>query len=265
MARPLSTVTEYALAAVAAGGPFVLPWLLVLVGWVPVWSPTFEVLVESTVRSPVVLVATGAEAVPPEPIVHAHDPEVDRPEVGSEPDELVDVHEADDGADTSGGGAAPTPSVAVRPTLVAVANSTVGVGEGPSRQVKKRRRRGSARCKAPHPNIRSKNNGKVELDRTMVDFYTHNLNEFLSLGISAPYKADDARGWKIEGFGCTNPIYKAGFRKGDVLLTVNGKKTRTWPQVLLLYQRLKRTGQFDVEVWRNGAPLTLQFVVNESG
>lgn len=113
-------------------------------------------------------------------------------------------------------------------------------------------------CDNPHPNIHP-HDGMVDIDRSLVDKYTKNLETFMSLGYSHPYDEGGVHGWYIGGFSCTSPVHKAGFRRGDVLLSVNGKNTRSWIGVYLLYQKLKNKQDFDIQVVRKGAPVTLKF------
>lgn len=116
-------------------------------------------------------------------------------------------------------------------------------------------------CTKPHPNVRSSPDGIVEVDRSLVDHYTKNLQTFMTLGNSRPYDENGIKGWYISGFTCESPVHKAGFRRGDVLLTVNGKNTRSWVGVFLLYQKLKHQSDFEVEVVRKGVATRLRFKV----
>lgn len=119
----------------------------------------------------------------------------------------------------------------------------------------------SKACEAPHPQIRAGDDGILEIDRALVDAYTKNLETFMQLGYSRPYDEEGLEGWYISGFSCKSPVAKAGFQRGDVLLTVNGRKTRSWMGVFLLYQKLKHKDEFEVELVRKGEPVTLRFRV----
>ena len=152
------------------------------------------------------------------------------------------------------------------PSPVVVAAKPLAVASEPHTQVRKRRRRrrrGPTRCAPPHPSVRTAADGVVEIERAYVEEVTRNLKSFMALGYSRPHNEDDVKGWYISGFGCTSPVYKAGFRRRDVLLRVNGKKTRSWTGVYMLYQRLKRKSEFEVELLRRGTPVRLQFRVVE--
>lgn len=116
-------------------------------------------------------------------------------------------------------------------------------------------------CTKPHPHVRDGVDGVVEIDRSLVDEYTQNLQTFMTLGFSRPYDEDGIKGWYISGFNCTSPVHKAGFRRGDVLLEVNGKNTRSWVGVFLLYQKLKNQADFEIKLVRKGQATTLRFRV----
>ena len=131
-------------------------------------------------------------------------------------------------------------------------------GRSGARTAKTRRPRS---CDQPNPNIRAGADGTLEIDRSLVDRYTKNLESFMTLGYSRPHDEDGVHGWYISGFGCGSPVAKAGFQRGDVVLSVNGRKTRTWVGVYLLYQKLKNKDDFVVEVVRKGKPVTLRFRV----
>lgn len=142
-----------------------------------------------------------------------------------------------------------------------------GAGDGAAPKVASRGRRPGKRsgkskqCDKPHPQIHPGGDGIVEIDRSLVDEYTRNLESFMKLGYSRPFDEEGVEGWYISGFSCASPVAKAGFKRGDVLLTVNGKKTRSWVGVFMLYQRLKNKDDFEVELVRKGEPVTLRFRV----
>lgn len=140
--------------------------------------------------------------------------------------------------------------------------ATGGATAPPKKVAPRRRRRGRpAKCRTPHPHVRKGADGVVEIDRSFVRAMTKNLKTFMSLGYSRPYRNGDTKGWFISGFGCTSPVFKAGFRRSDVLLTVNGKKTRTVTGVFMLYLKLKNKSDFEVRLLRRGQERTLKFRV----
>ena len=176
---------------------------------------------------------------------------------------------------TEEGGSAPRIVEDGGPEAVAAGEgSTEGAGEGEARgDDRGKKRPGAGRtakgrkknCEKPHPNVRKAADGTVEIDRALVDHYTDNLESFMKLGYSRPYDEGDVHGWYVSGFSCTSPVSKAGFERGDVLLSVNGKKTRSWVGVFMLYQKLKKKDDFTVELVREGQPVTLRFRVVDGG
>lgn len=164
---------------------------------------------------------------------------------------------------------APALAVAVAEASVALAVADEGAGtgagpwEGPAGPVKAARpAKGKRRsCDKAHPHVRVGDDGVVEIDRSLVEEYTADLSSFMELGYSRPYDEEGVHGWFISGFSCASPVAKAGFQRGDVLLSVNGRKTRTWVGVYVLYQKLKHKDAFEVALVRKGEPLTLRFRV----
>jgi membrane-associated protease RseP (regulator of RpoE activity) len=256
MPRLLPASLHLPASASIALGAFVAPWVLAVLGWS--LAPLEQVSTFTFEEPPALREVVWT---PPPPEGPADAPESDAPteEVEGDVEGDDDVASVDAEVAARAGGGVPVEATAARGELVS-GRGAGRAGGDEQRQVRRRSAR-SGRCKKDHPQIRTRDDGTVEIDRSLVRHYTRHLDEFLSLGVSGPYNEDGLRGWRIEGFGCTNPVYKAGFRKGDVLLTVNGKKTRTWPQVVFLYQTLKAKDRFDFEVSRRGQPVSLTFVV----
>ncbi len=116
-----------------------------------------------------------------------------------------------------------------------------------------------ARCRKADPDVFPQEDGSFEVNRSMVEHYTSSLKNFNSLGWSGPYKEDGERGWKIGGFGCNSPLHFAGLRRGDIVKTVNGRKTNTWLQVFGAYRKLKHHDDFVVAIIRKGEPVELKY------
>lgn len=181
----------------------------------------------------------------------------------------ADLPEAPSDADPTDGTDAGPASEAGAAAAAEAENGTVAgegdAGAGDARKTVRPAGRGAAAkarrqkiCDTPHPNVHPRD-GFVDIDRSLVDTYTKNLESFMKLGYSRPYDENGIRGWYIAGFGCSSPVHKAGFRRGDVLLSVNGKNTRSWVGVFMLYQKLKSKRDFDIQIVRRGAPVTLKF------
>ena len=116
-----------------------------------------------------------------------------------------------------------------------------------------------SRCKSSSDDVSPQDDGSFRVKRSLVEHYTSSLKNFNSLGWSGPYKENGERGWKIGGFGCNSPLHFAGLRRGDVVKTVNGKKTNTWIQVFGAYTKLKRHEEFVIALVRKGEMIELRY------
>ena len=241
-------------AAIGALGIYAAPWLLAGLAWIQGPSMSSEVV-------------GGGRSPRPEPPIVLLELELPDGAEGSEgPAEGSEgPAEGPEGSEGPAEGAAPPEDKRPRKGLVVeVATSgsrASGDGRSPSPRASRSRRRRSPRCEAPHPHVREAVDGVVEIDRSFVDDVTKDLQSFMSLGYSRPHHEGEVKGWYISGFSCSSPVHKAGFRRRDVLLRVNGKKTRSWVGVYLLYQKLKKKTDFEVELLRGGEPKTLRFRV----
>lgn len=128
-----------------------------------------------------------------------------------------------------------------------------------------KRRRGRNRCPESHPDVKDSGQEKWLVNRNLVEYYTKSIKRFNSLGWSGPFQNDEYRGWRIGGFGCKSPLYHAGLRRGDIVLTVNSKPTRTWLQVFGAYTKLKRKDDFEIVLIRRGKRKVLRYHLYEGG
>lgn len=119
--------------------------------------------------------------------------------------------------------------------------------------------RSKRECAPSYEGIRRRPDGTYEVARSLVNYHTASVSQFNELGWSQPNDKGDGKGWFISGFGCNDPLWHGGLRRGDVVLTVNGKKTNNMMQVLLLYTKVKAQSHFEVEIIRKGRPITLKY------
>jgi hypothetical protein len=125
------------------------------------------------------------------------------------------------------------------------------------------RARGSS-CHKKYKGVEEDGGDHWTVDREIVDYYTASIARFNSLGWSGPHSADDLKGWKIGGFDCNSPLHFAGLRRGDIVLRVNGKPTRTWLQVFGAYTKLRKKAEIEVQLVRRGEHHTLRYTLVEA-
>ncbi len=264
------------ISAFISVGLFALPWLLALL--LGVWAdlqPANDIVVELYQPLEAVYLQLDPPADEPSELDAAEDGLLAEDEVRGDPDlsdpvndpePSEDLPEEDPGGGEGGAGERGPEDPDAEGAAGAGGDGEgtgsgdgegagVGDGKGDGRghaTVKRRRRARSAKCAKPHPNVKEGPDGVVEVDRSLVRYYTKSLERFMELGYSEPYKRNGVKGFYIGGFGCTSPVYKAGFRRGDMLITVNGKKTRTWVGVFLLYKKLRKQTDFEVLLMRRG-------------
>ena len=188
-------------------------------------------------------------------------PKTPEPEVGG--DDSPGPEDPDSKADKVGG------AVETDAVLDNGAGTRVGSGGGADKKrpgqkladAKRKKKKSRRKCAKSYDGIRRRPDGTYEVSRTLVNYYTASVKHFNELGWSKPNERGDGKGWFIHGFGCNDPLYHGGLRRGDIILTVNGKKTNNMMQVLMLYTRVKTKRHFEVVVRRRGKEVTLRYNV----
>lgn len=137
-----------------------------------------------------------------------------------------------------------------------VGSGRAAAGKGKGGRKRKRSRR---RCPREYDGVVLRQDGVYEIDRRLLNYYTSSIKHFNELGWSKPN--DAGKGWIISGFNCQGPLWHGGMRRGDIVMTVNGKKTNNMLQVLRLYPKLKAQRRFEVKVIRKGRHVTLRYEV----
>ncbi len=187
--------------------------------------------------------------------VESATPEAEQQGEGGQPDgDASSGDAADDGADIAADPSLTAPGKG--PRIGPRAGGKVRKGTGGKGRKKKRSRR---RCPRSYDGVRRRADGVYEIRRSLVDYHTSSISRFNELGWSRANKA--GKGWVIAGFDCRGALWHGGFRRGDVILAVNGKKTNNMLQILRLYPKLKRQTKFEVELIRRGRHLRLHFEI----
>lgn len=160
-----------------------------------------------------------------------------------------DVISAPSGANAE----AAAPEIAEDPAEV---DEQVAQGKPKGKKVK------GKRCsETPDPLIRSVSPGIWSVDQRVVQRYTRDWSRLADLGWSQAHKDASGRtdGMQIGGVRCGSDLHDAGFRSGDVIHTVNGKKIQGIPSAILAYTALHNDHVFAVEITRRGERKTLTY------
>lgn len=120
-------------------------------------------------------------------------------------------------------------------------------------------------CLPPDPRISKQSETAYAVDREIVDYYAKHLKEFDGLARTLAYTDEDGNpsGFRITGMRCGNPLTQAGVKNGDIVTAVNGKRVNNTLQAASAYMKLRNEDHLSVELTRKGAPVTLEYDVNE--
>ncbi|MEQ1502977.1 MAG: hypothetical protein ABMB14_12140 [Myxococcota bacterium] len=161
--------------------------------------------------------------------------------------------------------APPAPPVrTTRPAPAEVADPRLVVAEIAAEAAPHPRHRPTPRktcTEAPNPGIVPVGERTWRVDPSVVHRYTRDWSTLDELGWSLRHRGPDGKadGIEVGGFRCGSDPWDAGFRSGDVIRAVNGRSVRSVPQALLVYAAIHGDTRFDVELTRNGRPMTLRF------
>lgn len=115
------------------------------------------------------------------------------------------------------------------------------------------------RCNRVSEDITALSDTRYEVKRSLVAYHTSSIDRLMALGWSRPYDEDGQKGIYVSGFGCTSDPWLGGFRRGDVVQSVNGKKTHNFLQVWFTWQKVKKDEHFEVVVLREGRRVLLTY------
>ena len=102
---------------------------------------------------------------------------------------------------------------------------------------------------------------RYEVERDLVDYYTHDISEAMTLAAVYWYREDgDIVGFRIRRIKCGSVLHQAGIRNGDVVRSINGRPVTTIPQALSAYRKLRRKRKLEVElIRRSGEAVSLRY------
>ncbi len=115
----------------------------------------------------------------------------------------------------------------------------------------------SSRCvEKPNPKIVKLGEGKWSIERDLLDYYATHFKALDGLGWVEHWKSEDKtqKGFKMGGIRCNNDLYLAGFRSGDIVLSVNDQRVGSIPEALAVYARNRKSDLIRIEYVRRGKP-----------
>ncbi|MEZ4241952.1 MAG: hypothetical protein R3F59_38540 [Myxococcota bacterium] len=121
--------------------------------------------------------------------------------------------------------------------------------------------RGRGCQQAPDPLIRQLGDDRFSIADAVVERYTRDWSRLKDLGWSEVHRGADGKadGMRLGGIRCGSDPYDAGFRSGDVVHSINGRRVSSVPQAIAAYVALKGKRSFDVELTRGGVRRTVRF------
>ena len=97
-----------------------------------------------------------------------------------------------------------------------------------------------------------------------VQYLKDNANKLLNQVRIIPYFSEGvSRGYRLASIQPGSLIEKYGFKKGDVLMSVNGISLESPEKALQAYSVLQGAGNVQITVERGGSPVTLSFTVGD--
>ncbi|MCK6502453.1 hypothetical protein L6R53_03495 [Myxococcota bacterium] len=104
-------------------------------------------------------------------------------------------------------------------------------------------------CEEATDDIAQLGEGSYQVARSLVDLYVNDLELAQELASVAWHRDEDGKidGFRIRRIKCGNVLYQAGFRNGDVVHSVNGKKIRTIFGAISAYRKLKHKEQLRID------------------
>ena len=120
------------------------------------------------------------------------------------------------------------------------------------------------KCDDPTQAIAQTSDSSWSVERDLVEYYTSSMSALRELGWVKRHRGTDGKadGFMVRGIRCGSPLHQAGFRNGDVIHEVNGKKVTSVPQVITAYRKLKKKDAVRVRLSRKGAGMKLTYRIS---
>jgi hypothetical protein len=131
------------------------------------------------------------------------------------------------------------------------------------RKAKKRKKQKSKKeCQPDVPGVEALGDNQFIVERAIIDYYASHLMEAARLAhvVWAKDKEGETIGFKVVRITCGSVLHEAGFKNGDVILSVNNKSVKTIPRALLAYRDLRKKKKLKVSIERkNVGPMVLEY------
>ncbi len=152
---------------------------------------------------------------------------------------------------SSGGSASKAPTEPAEPSSGGSADTSDGSGRLPREGVPGNKPRGSRRPCEPSEDIVQVNDQLWRVQRDLLDFYAGHLRELEKQAGVASHRGPDGKrdGARLYLPRCSL-LKQAGFRNGDVVNRVNGKKVNTIPQGVATWLAVRNDRVLRVELTR---------------
>ncbi len=121
----------------------------------------------------------------------------------------------------------------------------------------------AAKCEARKVDIERVDSDIYQVSPDVMATYVADLDEAMQLAY-ADWALDERgkkMGVEIKRVRYCNPLHQAGFRKGDVITSIEGKSVKNIPQAWAMWRKVKRSEHIEVELMRKGVARTFRYEV----
>lgn len=127
---------------------------------------------------------------------------------------------------------------------------------------KKKKQKSKKECQPDVPGVEALGDNQFIVERAIIDYYASHLMEAARLAhvVWAKDKEGQTIGFKVVRITCGSVLHEAGFKNGDVILSVNNKSVKTIPRALMAYRDLRKKKKLKVSIERKGVgPMVLEY------
>ncbi len=129
------------------------------------------------------------------------------------------------------------------------------------------RRHSKRACEPDRDDIGEVADTAFRVEDRLVYFYANHVPEANKLAATWWNKDEEGEryGFKLGRMKCGSVLHQAGFKNGDIIVSVNGLTIRSYADGVTAYMRLRAKRVLWVEVLRRGEPVRLDFVLVDEG